>query len=370
MIWALAPGATGEPLMITGHGGQVTRLAFNPEGTTLASASWDNTVMLWSVKDGRQLGPPVQADAVLDLAFAFDGNGFLVRSIGGSVRRGKLTRDGLERGVLMRLDDPERGYPLGLVPLASSREGDIWALDQPKSDSVVLWDNSTGRELGPELTGHTRSVATAAFRGDGRLLATTDGQQIILWDLNLDAWEEQACLVADRNLGWDEWLQFFPDRPYRKTCDRLPVPYSVIKGTFDDTRGLLPEGQSKFAIAMAWAEELGSPEVFNAVCWEKSLAGMAKMAAPFCERAVALAPSRADVRDSRGLYRALTGNSRGAMDDFMFFAKWKRENSEGDWSESWKKREDWVARLEKGENPFDPETLAEMSSTAAFAPAE
>ena len=68
--------------------------------------------------------------------------------------------------------------------------------------------------------------------------------------------------------------------------------------------------------------------------------------------------------------RALTGDSRGAIEDFTFFAKWKKENSEGDWSESWKKREDWVARLEKGENPFDPETLAELNSAAAFAPAE
>ena len=68
--------------------------------------------------------------------------------------------------------------------------------------------------------------------------------------------------------------------------------------------------------------------------------------------------------------RALTGDSRGAIEDFTFFAKWTKENSEGDWSESWKQREDWVARLEKGENPFDPETLAKLNSAAAFAPAE
>jgi len=368
IIWTL--GAAGAPSMITGHESQVTRLAFNPEGTTLASASWDHTVMLWNVKDGRQLGPPVKADAVLDLAFASDGNDFLVRSMGGIVRRGKLTRDGLEHGILIRLDDSERGYPLGLMPFASSRDGNIWALDQPKANSVVLWDKSTGRELGPELAGHIDTVRTAAFSGDGRLLATVDaGQQIMLWDLNPESWAERACIVANRNLNWDEWLQSFPERPYRKTCDRLPVPYSVVKGTFDDTRELLPGGQSKSAVAMAWAEEIGNPEVFNAVCWEESLAGMAKMAAPFCERAVALAPSRADFRDSRGLCRALIGDSRGAIEDFTFFAKWKKENSEGDWSESWKKREDWVARLEKGENPFDPKTLAEQGS-AAFAPAE
>lgn len=369
IIWSL--GVTGAPSVITGHDSQVTRLAFSPDGTTLASASWDSTVMLWNVRDGRQLGPPVKADAVLDLAFAPDGNDFLVRSMGGIVRRGKLTKDGLERGVLIRLDDPERGYPLGLVPLASSRDGNIWALNQSKTNSVALWDKSTGRELGPELAGHIAMVGTAAFSGDGRLLATVDTrQQIMLWDLNPESWAERACIVANRNLGWDEWLQSFPDRPYRKTCDRLPVPYSVVKGTFDDTRALSPRGQSKSAVALAWAEEIGNPEVFNAMCWEESLAGMARMVAPFCERAVALAPSRADYRDSRGLYRALIGDYRGAIEDFTFFAKWKKENSEGDWQETWKIREEWVARLEKGENPFDTQTLTELNTSAAYAPAE
>jgi WD40 repeat protein len=142
IIWTL--GATGPPSVFTGHESTVTRLAFNPEGTTLASASWDNTIMLWNVKDGRQLGPPVQgppvqADAVLDLAFASDGRDFLVRSMEGIVQRGKLARDGLERGILIRSDDSERGYPLGLMPFASSRDGNIWALEQPKANSVVLW---------------------------------------------------------------------------------------------------------------------------------------------------------------------------------------------------------------------------------------
>jgi WD40 repeat protein len=118
IIWTL--GAPGPPSMITGHESQVTKLAFNPEGTTLASASRDDAVMLWIVKDGRQLGPPVKTDAVLDLAFTSDGKEFLVRTMGGIVQRGKLTGDGLERGTLIGLHGSERGYPLGLMPFASS----------------------------------------------------------------------------------------------------------------------------------------------------------------------------------------------------------------------------------------------------------
>jgi regulator of sirC expression with transglutaminase-like and TPR domain len=35
-----------------------------------------------------------------------------------------------------------------------------------------------------------------------------------------------------------------------------------------------------------------------------------------CERAVALAPDDGQIRDSRGLARAMTGNIEGAIEDF------------------------------------------------------
>jgi WD40 repeat protein/energy-coupling factor transporter ATP-binding protein EcfA2 len=371
IVWRLASTASSEPAIFMGHEGQVTKLRFTPDGTTLASAGLDRTVMLWNVADGGQRGFPVKSDDVIDLAFAPDGNEIFVRGIGGTLR-GKLTRQGLEGGGLIRMDGAEREYPRALGLLAYSGDGNTRAL-LATAGSVVLWDNSTRRELGPELVGHAGSVNTAAFSGDGQLLATVDERnEIFLWDLNPSAWADRACAIANRNLSWDEWVQSFPDRAYRKTCNGLPVPYSVVHGVLSSTHPVLPGGVSTSALAeaaMAWAEEIGNPDVFNALCWERSLAGMAKMVLPFCERAVALAPSRADFRDSRGLSRALTGDYPGAIDDFTYFAKWKKKNSEGDSSESWKQREDWIAELEKGESPFDPKTLADFSY-AVFSPAE
>ena len=39
-------------LLVQGHGGWVTSVSFSPDGSLIASGSWDNTVRICSVKDG------------------------------------------------------------------------------------------------------------------------------------------------------------------------------------------------------------------------------------------------------------------------------------------------------------------------------
>jgi cytochrome c len=49
-IWR--PGETTPALVLKGHTAPVASLAVSPDGNTLASASWDRTVRLWSLRDG------------------------------------------------------------------------------------------------------------------------------------------------------------------------------------------------------------------------------------------------------------------------------------------------------------------------------
>ena len=70
-----------------------------------------------------------------------------------------------------------------------------------------------------------------------------------------------------------------------------------------------------------------------------------------CEKAVAKAPEEAYILDSRGLARALTGDTAGAISDFQAFVDWTD-------NDKWKaERQKWIDELRAGKNPFTEEVL-------------
>ena len=70
-----------------------------------------------------------------------------------------------------------------------------------------------------------------------------------------------------------------------------------------------------------------------------------------CENAVALEPKNGKFRDSRGIARTLTGDNKGAIEDFQAFI----ESSDLEWEKE--KRQGWIDALKAGENPFTEEVL-------------
>lgn len=96
-------------------------------------------------------------------------------------------------------------------------------------------------------------------------------------------------------------------------------------------------------------------QAYNAVCWWGSLDGQAETVLPVCERAVELKPDNGSYRDNRGLARALTGDYRGAIEDFQFYVDWGEQAERPE--EMLNKRRDWIQQLEAGQNPFDEATL-------------
>jgi len=76
---ALLDGLQGSDLrldaFLRGHSGFVMSVAFSPDGKTLASGSYDNTVILWDVAKRQQVGAPLagHSSSVTSVAFSPDG---------------------------------------------------------------------------------------------------------------------------------------------------------------------------------------------------------------------------------------------------------------------------------------------------------
>jgi WD40 repeat protein len=159
----------------------VFSVAFAPDGHTLATGSFDRTVILWDVSDRahpRRLGQPLtgHSGTVFSVAFAPDGH---------TLATGSADR------------------------------------------TVILWDVSDRthpRRLGQPLTGHSNVVESIAFAPDGHTLATGSiDRTVILWDLtaleNLrHHTAEFACSLTQRGLDRDEWARYVPGLPYQTTC--------------------------------------------------------------------------------------------------------------------------------------------------------
>lgn len=101
---------------------------------------------------------------------------------------------------------------------------------------------------------------------------------------------------------------------------------------------------------------LGTEEIWNKLCWDGALMNSAPQVLFACDKAVAAAKNDVlwQYRDSRGLARALTGNTQGAIEDFDFFIE-----KTGD-EKLKKQRQAWVQALRAGQNPFTKEELATL----------
>jgi WD40 repeat protein/class 3 adenylate cyclase len=213
-------------------GGSVLSLAFNHDGTLLATGSYGGRLDLWDVPTRAGQGKPMR---VADDGFpsvAFDPSDRLVAA-GGGIGPVRVWRVADQRPAF----PPLSGHTGPVTGVAFDPAGSFLATTS-LSGGIRLWDPATGHGYGDGLVASPRpgSLVSSldlppflglrnAFSPDGKLLAVAGVETLpMLWDVDPPVWRQRACAIAGRNLSREEWKLYLPaGTPYRATCSEWPA---------------------------------------------------------------------------------------------------------------------------------------------------
>jgi len=171
-LWDAATGALIH-LPFIEHDGRVLCAAFSPDGRTLATGGADRQILLYDVVTGQQIGEPLfgHDNWVRHLRFDPTGNVLYSGATGGSLIRWDLARRKLFEG------HTDRARSVAISPDGST-------LATAGFDKrLLLWDAASGQQIAELPSPHERSVIQIAYSPDGRFLAAGDaGGLVTLWD--------------------------------------------------------------------------------------------------------------------------------------------------------------------------------------------
>jgi hypothetical protein len=354
-----------ERNILRGHQDAVYSVALRPDGQRIVSGGADGTVRLWD-SSGKAIGSPIKA------------------------------HQGIVSSVALRPD--------GQRIVSGGEDG-----------TVRLWDSS-GKAIGSPFLGHQGDVSSVALGPDGlRIVSGGADGTVRLWQGSWERWLQIGCdrlldhpVLVEPETNIDEESETIKfAQSARSTCQKLAwnpsenARFLVNQGRaigqggdfkgamakFQEARKLSPsitipseaevgwwaagglvkngeklvkEGKVKEALAAYREAQTLKPtwklpsESWNTLCRYGSLHGQAAEVMKACENAVTVAPENGTFRDSRGIARAMTGNTAGAIQDFQAFIKSTGSDEEK------KQRQGWIDALKAGNNPFTQEEIKRL----------
>jgi len=186
------------------HDRGVNDVAFDPNGSRLATGGWDGTARVWEVTTGRELTRVSHGISVSTVAFSPDGTKFATGNNGKTSGNDHTTRvwDAVTGEELARME-----HDGGVSMIVFSPDGSRLATAS-EDGTARVWDVATGQELA--RMEHDGMVEAVAFSPDGTKLATGSWDDTArIWDATTG--QELARMKHEVWYATVEGVAFSPD---------------------------------------------------------------------------------------------------------------------------------------------------------------
>jgi len=160
-VWDVNTGQK-ESIVLKGHNGAVTCVAFSPSGKSLISGSLDTTLILWNLVTARPMGKRFEGHigAVYSVAFSPKGDRIVSGSEDHSIRVWS-TRESRPVAILNGHTGPVRSV------VFSNQRDEILSGSEDRTLRRWSWRSDVGRPVGEPIRGHTDAVWSVAYSPDG-----------------------------------------------------------------------------------------------------------------------------------------------------------------------------------------------------------